>query len=116
MGTPSYRPAQVDLAAVAKTLKSGHLRGAAVDVYPSEPKGNGPGFQTVLTGCPNVIMTPHIGVPSAVSAYRVSGAFDQQGLVGAAFFCGLGGSTEEAQRAIGVEVANAIIKYGVRRV
>ena len=62
-GTLSGRPAQVDLAAVAKALKSGHLRGAAVDVYPSEPKGNGPGFQTVLAGCPNVIMTPHIGTP-----------------------------------------------------
>jgi len=51
-----------------------------------------------------------------VSAYTVPGAFGQQGLVGVRIFCGLGGSTEEAQRAIGVEVANAIIKYGVRRI
>lgn len=72
----------VDVPALAKYLKSGHLAGAAVDVFPHEPEANGPGFQTELLGCPNVIMTPHIG-----------------------------GSTEEAQRAIGVEVANALIRY-----
>ena len=52
---------QVDLAAVARALKSGHLGGAAVDVYPKEPSRNGTGFETDLHGCPNVILTPHIG-------------------------------------------------------
>lgn len=72
----------VDLVALAKYLKNGHLGGAAVDVYPKEPEANGPGFESDLLGCPNVIMTPHIG-----------------------------GSTEEAQRAIGVEVASTLIRY-----
>jgi len=73
---------QIDIKALANALKSGHLAGACVDVFPKEPKGNGPGFQTELQNCPNMILTPHIG-----------------------------GSTEEAQRAIGVEVATAIIRY-----
>jgi len=76
------RGSVVDLTALAKYLKNGHIRGAAVDVYPKEPEANGPGFESDLLGCPNVIMTPHIG-----------------------------GSTEEAQRAIGVEVASALIRY-----
>ena len=49
---------------------------------PVEPKDNGPGFDTPLQGCPNTILTPHIG-----------------------------GSTEEAQAAIGVEVARKVITY-----
>ncbi|TPX34225.1 phosphoglycerate dehydrogenase [Synchytrium microbalum] len=72
----------VDIQALASALKSGHLGGAAVDVYPTEPFANGKGFVTELQGCPNTILTPHIG-----------------------------GSTEEAQSAIGVEVANALIRY-----
>eukprot|EP00668_Euglena_longa_P001922 GGOE01002246.1.p1 GENE.GGOE01002246.1~~GGOE01002246.1.p1 ORF type:complete len:439 (+),score=168.67 GGOE01002246.1:29-1318(+) len=71
----------VDLDALATALKSGHLAGAAVDVFPWEPEKNGPGFETPLQGCPNTIMTPHIG-----------------------------GSTLEAQSKIGDEVAASIIK------
>ncbi|KAI8873422.1 hypothetical protein GQ42DRAFT_160542 [Ramicandelaber brevisporus] len=72
----------VDIPALAAALKSRHLGGAAVDVYPTEPLANGPGWATELAGCPNTILTPHIG-----------------------------GSTEEAQYAIGLEVANHVIRY-----
>ncbi|KAI8320601.1 hypothetical protein GQ54DRAFT_298518 [Martensiomyces pterosporus] len=72
----------VDIDALAEALNSGHLAGAAVDVYPSEPLANGPGFESALRNCPNTLLTPHIG-----------------------------GSTEEAQRMIGIEVATAIVKY-----
>ncbi|KAJ1788614.1 D-3-phosphoglycerate dehydrogenase 2, partial [Coemansia sp. RSA 2399] len=72
----------VDIEALADSLKSGHLAGAAVDVYPKEPFANGPGFESPLRNCPNTLLTPHIG-----------------------------GSTEEAQRMIGVEVAAAITKF-----
>ncbi len=72
----------VDIDALAAALKSGHLAGAAVDVYPEEPEGNGAGFQTPLAGLANVLLTPHIG-----------------------------GSTEEAQEAIGTEVATALTKF-----
>jgi D-3-phosphoglycerate dehydrogenase len=72
----------VDIAALASALRSGHLGGAAVDVYPSEPETNSDGFVTELQGLPNVILTPHIG-----------------------------GSTEEAQAAIGKEVATSLIKF-----
>jgi D-3-phosphoglycerate dehydrogenase len=72
----------VDIPALVSALKSGHLAGSAVDVYPSEPASNGPGFITELQGCPNTILSPHIG-----------------------------GSTEEAQSSIGVEVASALTKY-----
>jgi D-3-phosphoglycerate dehydrogenase len=73
----------VDLEALAERIKSGHLGGAAVDVYPDEPEGNeSKGFVTPLQHVPNVILTPHIG-----------------------------GSTEEAQAAIGREVAAALVKF-----
>ncbi|KAI9505202.1 D-3-phosphoglycerate dehydrogenase 2 [Coemansia spiralis] len=72
----------VDIDALAEALQSGHLAGAAVDVYPTEPLANGPGFESPLRNCPNTLLTPHIG-----------------------------GSTEEAQRMIGIEVATAIVKY-----
>lgn len=56
---------QVDVDALAASLRSGYLRGAAVDVYPLEPPGNGRGvFENPLCGCPNTILTPHIGVYS----------------------------------------------------
>lgn len=71
----------VDIDALASALKSGKLAGAAVDVFPSEPAGNG-GFETALQGLPNVILTPHIG-----------------------------GSTEEAQRDIAEFVPNKIMDY-----
>ncbi len=72
----------VDLDALAGALKSGHLAGAAIDVFPVEPKGNNDTFVSPLRGLPNVILTPHIG-----------------------------GSTQEAQENIGTEVAHKLIKY-----
>ncbi len=72
----------VDLEALATALRSGHLRGAAVDVFPVEPTSNKETFHTPLQGLDNVILTPHIG-----------------------------GSTEEAQERIGVEVAKKLIDY-----
>jgi D-3-phosphoglycerate dehydrogenase len=75
----------VVIPALAEAIKSGHLAGAAVDVYPEEPESNSDGFKTELQGLPNVILTPHIG-----------------------------GSTIEAQAAIGREVATSLIKYANR--
>jgi D-3-phosphoglycerate dehydrogenase / 2-oxoglutarate reductase len=72
----------VDINALAAALSSGHVGGAAVDVYPSEPETNSDNFETPLRSLRNVILTPHIG-----------------------------GSTEEAQEAIGKEVSAALIKY-----
>lgn len=72
----------VDIEALADALRSGHLGGAAVDVFPSEPARNGPGFESNLRGLPNMILTPHIG-----------------------------GSTTEAQLNIGREVAAALTNY-----
>ena len=72
----------VDIDALAAALKSGHVGGAAVDVYPEEPETNSAGFSSALRGLANVILTPHIG-----------------------------GSTEEAQEAIGREVSSSLIKY-----
>jgi D-3-phosphoglycerate dehydrogenase len=71
----------VDIDALANALKSGKLGGAAVDVYPEEPRSNG-NFETALQGLPNVILTPHVG-----------------------------GSTEEAQRNIADFVPNKIMAY-----
>jgi D-3-phosphoglycerate dehydrogenase / 2-oxoglutarate reductase len=72
----------VDIDALVEALKSKHLAGAAVDVFPIEPKGAGDEFVSPLRGMDNVILTPHVG-----------------------------GSTEEAQQNIGVEVAEKLIKY-----
>ncbi|KAG0326456.1 hypothetical protein BG000_001391 [Podila horticola] len=72
----------VQIPALAKALRSGHLGGAAVDVFPKEPAANGKFFESELVGCPNTLLTPHIG-----------------------------GSTEEAQSMIGVEVSQALIKF-----
>ncbi len=66
----------VDYAALRRHIESGHIAGAAVDVFPVEPKGRGDEFLSELRGLPNVILTPHIG-----------------------------GSTEEAQQDIGRFVA-----------
>ncbi|MDT4983685.1 MAG: D-3-phosphoglycerate dehydrogenase / 2-oxoglutarate reductase [Pseudonocardiales bacterium] len=66
----------VDYAALRAHIESGHIAGAAVDVFPVEPKGRGDEFVSELRGLPNVILTPHIG-----------------------------GSTEEAQEDIGRFVA-----------
>ena len=72
----------VDIDALADALQSKHLAGAAIDVFPSEPKGAGDEFVSPLREFDNVILTPHIG-----------------------------GSTEEAQQNIGVEVAEKLIRY-----
>jgi D-3-phosphoglycerate dehydrogenase len=72
----------VDIDALAEAIRGGHLAGAAIDVYPSEPESNSDGFSSPLLGLPNVVLTPHIG-----------------------------GSTEEAQESIGREVATSLIKY-----
>ncbi len=72
----------VDLEALARALKDGHLAGAAVDVFPKEPKGNAEKFVSPIQGLPNVILTPHIG-----------------------------GSTEEAQERIGAEVARKLVDW-----
>ena len=72
----------VDIDALAELLKSGYLGGAAIDVFPIEPKGNGDEFISPLRGLENVILTPHVG-----------------------------GSTLEAQENIGLEVAAKLIRY-----
>ena len=72
----------VDHVALRDALTSGQLAGAAVDVFPSEPKGRGDEFVSELRGLPNVIHTPHIG-----------------------------GSTEEAQSDIGDFVANKLTHF-----
>ncbi|MEY3027742.1 MAG: hypothetical protein RLZZ238_2639, partial [Planctomycetota bacterium] len=72
----------VDLHALAASLKAGHLGGAAVDVFPSEPNSNKEPFDSPLRGVPNVILTAHIG-----------------------------GSTAEAQQGIGAFVANRLVDH-----
>ena len=72
----------IDIDALAAALESGHLRGAAIDVFPVEPKGNEGVFESPLTRFDNVILTPHIG-----------------------------GSTSEAQANIGGEVAAKLLRY-----
>jgi D-3-phosphoglycerate dehydrogenase len=67
---------------LAAALMDGHLRGAAIDVFPVEPKSNAERFESPLQGVPNVILTPHIG-----------------------------GSTQEAQFNIGIEVSNKLAMY-----
>ena len=72
----------VDLDALRKAVESGKLSGAAVDVFPEEPEKNGDAFSSVLQNLPNVILTPHVG-----------------------------GSTEEAQANIGLDVTAKLINY-----
>ena len=72
----------VDIEALCQALKSGHLAGAAIDVFPVEPGSNTEKFDTPLRGMHNVILTPHIG-----------------------------GSTAEAQENIALEVAGKLVKY-----
>lgn len=55
----------VDVHALAEAVRSGKVAGAAVDVFPEEPDGNGDPFSTPLQGLPNVILTPHIGGSTA---------------------------------------------------
>jgi D-3-phosphoglycerate dehydrogenase len=72
----------VDIDALNEALRSGKLAGAALDVYPSEPRSEKEEFITPLRGLDNVILTPHIG-----------------------------GSTEEAQQNIGREVSDKLARY-----
>jgi D-3-phosphoglycerate dehydrogenase len=72
----------VDVEALAAALREKRILGAAVDVFPEEPKRNGDPFVSPLQGLPNTILTPHIG-----------------------------GSTAEAQDRIGVEVARKLVEY-----
>ncbi|WP_162343947.1 phosphoglycerate dehydrogenase [Cyclobacterium salsum] len=51
----------VDVPALKDALESGHLAGASIDVFPSEPKNNSEPFVSELIGLPNTILTPHIG-------------------------------------------------------
>jgi D-3-phosphoglycerate dehydrogenase len=72
----------IDLVALRKALESGHIAGAAIDVFPVEPEKNGDRFESPLQNLPNVILTPHIG-----------------------------GSTEEAQQNIGEDVSAKLLNY-----
>ncbi|EIL96014.1 MAG: phosphoglycerate dehydrogenase [Rhodanobacter sp.] len=76
------RGSVVDIEALAEALRSEHLAGAAVDVFPTEPKSNDDPFVSPLVGLDNAILTPHIG-----------------------------GSTLEAQDNIGIEVASKLVRY-----
>ena len=72
----------VDIEALAEALTSGHLAGAAIDVFPVEPQSNQDLFESPLCGIENCLLTPHIG-----------------------------GSTVEAQENIGIEVAGKLVHY-----
>jgi D-3-phosphoglycerate dehydrogenase len=72
----------VDIDALVDALESKHLAGAGIDVFPTEPKGNDDEFVSPLRRFDNVLLTPHVG-----------------------------GSTEEAQQNIGLEVAGKLLKY-----
>lgn len=72
----------VDISALSQALKNEHLSGAAIDVFPIEPKGKDEKLTSELIGLHNVILTPHIG-----------------------------GSTKEAQENIAIEVSEKLIKY-----
>ena len=72
----------VDIDALAEALAEKHLSGAALDVFPEEPRTAADEFHSPLRGMDNVILTPHIG-----------------------------GSTAEAQQNIGTEVADKLVKY-----
>ena len=72
----------VDIDALSDAIKSGHIAGAAIDVFPKEPKSNNERFESPLVGLDNVLLTPHIG-----------------------------GSTLEAQANIAVEVASKLVRY-----
>jgi len=83
------RGSVVNIPALVESMRSGHIAGAALDVYPSEPAANGDYFNDTLNSwgndlrsLKNLILTPHIG-----------------------------GSTEEAQSAIGIEVGEALVRY-----
>ncbi len=62
----------VDLDVLAENIKSGKVFGAAIDVYPEEPKSNGNGFINKLQNLPNVILTPHIGGSTIEAQERIA--------------------------------------------
>jgi D-3-phosphoglycerate dehydrogenase / 2-oxoglutarate reductase len=72
----------VDLVALRKAIIAGKIGGAAIDVFPTEPEKNGDIFETPMQDLPNVILTPHIG-----------------------------GSTQEAQSNIGIDVSSKLFNY-----
>jgi D-3-phosphoglycerate dehydrogenase / 2-oxoglutarate reductase len=72
----------VDHESLREHILSGHIAGAAIDVFPDEPREQGDQFTSVLCGLPNVILTPHVG-----------------------------GSTQEAQHDIGRFVAGKLVEY-----
>ena len=72
----------VDDIALRENILSGHIAGAAIDVFPVEPKAQGDAFESPLRGLDNVILTPHVG-----------------------------GSTQEAQEEIGHFVSNKLIRF-----
>jgi D-3-phosphoglycerate dehydrogenase len=74
----------VDYDALRDHILSGHIAGAAVDVFPVEPKAQGDAFDSVLRGLDNVILTPHVG-----------------------------GSTQEAQEEIGWFVAEKLARFAL---
>lgn len=76
------RGAVIDIAALHHALTTGHLSGAALDVFPSEPKSVNEALKSPLIGLHNVILTPHIG-----------------------------GSTQESQENIGREVAEKLVRF-----
>jgi len=76
------RGSVVDLDALKASIESGHISGAAIDVYPDEPESKGDPFTSVLQNVPNVILTPHIG-----------------------------GSTQEAQYNIGLDVSTKLVQF-----
>lgn len=76
------RGSVVDLPALAAAIKIGHIAGAALDVFPEEPAGRGDRFSCQVQGLPNVILTPHIG-----------------------------GSTEEAQESIALDVIAKLTRF-----
>lgn len=76
------RGSVVDIAALAGAIQSGHLAGAALDVFPEEPAGKGEVFESAIRSLPNVILTPHVG-----------------------------GSTEEAQESIAGDVCGKLLRF-----
>ncbi len=60
-----------DHEALAVHLRSGHLAGAAVDVFPDEPRAQGDAFSSPLRGLPNVILTPHVGGSTQEAQYDI---------------------------------------------
>ncbi|GAB4411859.1 MAG: hypothetical protein OHK0039_17320 [Bacteroidia bacterium] len=66
------RGSVVDLEALVRYLGNGHLRGAAVDVFPHEPKSNDDPFVSDLRGLPNVILTPHVGGSTQEAQFNIA--------------------------------------------